>query len=90
MKTQPMFEKTVLTVLVQAKGTYRELVVYSMEGELFAKNGSGYNRILSSNRTSGGSEWVRFSNGMIPTFNRIGWAKAGGRWKKEPKRTKVK
>jgi hypothetical protein len=90
MTNLPMFEKTDLSILTQSKGIYRELPVYVMEQELFVKVGSGYVRILRNNRTSSSMDWIRFNNGKVPKFSDIGWAKAGGQWKKEPKRTRVR
>lgn len=87
----PMFEKTALTILIQSKGGYRETSVHEMDGELYLKNGSYFLRIKQDGATSNSSiTWIKFSNGMVPQFNTIGWAMGGGRWRKAKARTLIK
>ena len=88
--TRTMFEKTALTILIQCKGGLKEVPVYEMEGGLFFLSSGYYLRIKQQGMTSNQNiNWVRFSNGMVPTYNTIGFAQAGGRWKAEPKRLKM-
>lgn len=91
LANNPMFEKTDLTLLIRSNHGFKEVYVYEMDGELFFKNGAYYLRIKRDGMTSNSKlSWVRFSNKMVPTYSAIGWAKAGGRWVKEPKKTVIK
>lgn len=86
----PMFEKTSLTILVQSSGGLRELDVYEMGKELFVKNGQYFLRIKQGGSTTNPKiDWLKFSNGKVPTFNTIGWAMADEKWRKAPKSVRL-
>ena len=86
-----MFEKTALTLLIQTKAGFKEVAVYEMDQELYLLNGGYFLRIkLDGKTTNLNINWIKFNNNKVPQFNTIGYAMAGGKWRKAIERTQIK